>query len=83
MKIKNKRKIGIVFVVVILLGLLIWQITSGVTLAEPLTQSEAKKMVQDLYNGEIVEIDLVNDIYEILLQLDIGTYEIKDKSQYR
>lgn len=75
MKRSHIRKIIITAAAVILLAV-VWQISKLVTSAEPLTEEGARTLIQEMYNGKILEVNKVNDSYQIKIQLDTGIYDV-------
>lgn len=61
----------------VLVALVAWQLSKSITFREPLTKDEARTMVQDLYKGEIVEVQEQQNVYIIVIKLETGTYEVK------
>lgn len=72
-----KWRYAIAGVALFILGFVLWQVSSTLTSAEPITAAEAQELVQDIYKGEIVEIKEEGNVYAINIQLDTGIYEIK------
>ncbi|MBU8880854.1 PepSY domain-containing protein [Bacillus sp. FJAT-29790] len=51
--------------------------TRIVTSAKPLTADEASKLVQDRYNGNVVQINEQENQYQITIELETGTYVVE------
>ncbi|MBS4205149.1 PepSY domain-containing protein [Lederbergia citrea] len=77
MRNKKIRNILVAIGSVVLFVVVIWQILASTTTAAPLTETDAKKLTQEMYSGEIVDIHLINNVYQITLALDSKIYEIK------
>lgn len=55
----------------------IWQLTKTYPSAEPLSESDASKLVEDMYNGKIVgDITIEGEVYKVTFELETGIYEI-------
>jgi len=55
----------------------VWQVSRVMTSAQPLTAEEATQKVQELYEGDVVNVNEGTDLYLITIVLDTGTYEIE------
>ena len=71
------KRIGIAAVAIVILAIIVWQLSKTMTSAEPLTEAEATSKVQDLYEGEIVEVSSEANAYLITINLDTGTYVVE------
>ncbi|MFC7322007.1 PepSY domain-containing protein [Halobacillus campisalis] len=69
-------RVTIVFVSLLLLTVLIWQIVSSVTAADPLSEKEAIEHVEIQYKGNVVEKQLDGDDSILTLETETGRYEI-------
>jgi len=64
--------------ILLLITVVSWQLMNFVTSAEPLTEEEAKKLVEDKYNGDVVEIIKNANVYKIKISLvDTGDYFVE------
>ncbi|MBS4208457.1 PepSY domain-containing protein [Bacillus sp. FJAT-50079] len=73
----NKRRATIAGLLFILLAIIVWQVWSFSTSAEPLSKEDAKRIAQEKYDGNVLEVNVVNDVYSVILKLDTGTYDLR------
>ncbi|MCJ8008176.1 PepSY domain-containing protein [Lederbergia wuyishanensis] len=74
----NKGKIFIITVAgVLVLFVVIWQLTKIVTSASPLSADEASKLVKERYNGNVVQINKLENKYKVTFELETGTYVVE------
>lgn len=71
------KKIIIGAVVLLVAMFAVWQVSKTMTSAQPLTKEEATQKVQELYTGDIVDVQEGSNRYLITIVLETGTYEIK------
>lgn len=71
------KKIVIGAVALIIVMLAVWQVSKIMTSAQPLTKEEATQKVQELYVGDIVDVQEGSNRYLITIELETGTYEIE------
>lgn len=71
------KKISIAVGVLILLALACFQFGNVLSLASPVSADEARKLVQEKYNGNIVNVTQRDNKYEITLELDTGIYVLE------
>lgn len=76
MKAINRRTIIYMFIATIVLLFVSWQIFVRITSAEPFTENDAKQLVQDMYNGEMIAISSDKEQFQVTIQLETGTYDI-------
>lgn len=75
MKRRNIKKLIFVGALITLIAVG-WQITLLVTSAEPLSEVEASERVQEMYSADIVAIKTLDNIYQISIHLNTGTYDV-------
>lgn len=72
----SRRTFAIAGIAVVVLALVIWQLLGTTTSANPLSEADAKKLVEDIYNGEIMDTSKKADQYHLTVQLKSGVYII-------
>jgi uncharacterized membrane protein YkoI len=70
-------KIGGAVLVIALVFTILWQIGQAFTSKEPLTRAEASELVQEKYNGSILDISEQSDVFHIKFAIDTGEYEVE------
>lgn len=81
---KNIVKVVAGSILFIVLAFVSWQAFLTPTDGESLTENEAEDMVLERFDGEITDIKLADDHYELKLKSDLGEYKIrisKEKGQ--
>lgn len=73
---KGLRKSVLIIVIVIVLSIITWQLLQHQTSAEPLNEEAVKKIVNDLYQGEIQEVNLKEQVYNVSIKTETGSYDI-------
>ncbi|WP_212934220.1 PepSY domain-containing protein [Robertmurraya siralis] len=73
----NWKKMSIGLVVIFVVVILTWQLLRLMTVEQTVSAEEAKNKVQELYKGEIVNIEETAEVYQITIKLDTGKYEIE------
>lgn len=77
MKVKNTLRIVLGSFLFLLLAFVSWQVFMSPINSKALTMEEAEQVAIDRYAGEVIDKKLDDDLYEILLKLDTGEYQIK------
>ncbi|MDQ0216449.1 putative membrane protein YkoI [Oikeobacillus pervagus] len=72
----NRRTFSIIAAIIILLASVTWQLFRLISPTEPLTKTDAEKVVQEKYSGEIIKTIKTKDIYRVTIQLKTGVYDI-------
>lgn len=71
------KRLALVAIVMIIAGVVLWQLFTNLTAAELLTEKQATSKVESLYNGKIVKVREHNQVFVIELELDTGKFEIE------
>src|SRR5690625_4060608 len=74
---KKTLKIVIGLMLVLVLAIVSWQVFLAPIKSEALSLEEAEQVAKERFDGQLLESDLVNDVYLITIGLDTGEYEIK------
>src|SRR5690625_1956403 len=74
---KKTLKIVIGLMLVLVLAIVSWQDFLAPIKSEALSLEEAEQVAKERFDGQLLESDLVNDVYLITIGLDTGEYEIK------
>src|SRR5690625_2842550 len=74
---KKTLKIVIGLMLILVLALVSWQVFLAPIKSEALSLEEAEQVAKERFDGQLLESDLVNDMYLITIGLDTGEYEIK------
>ncbi len=77
MRKKTMKRIGIGAVLFFLLAVIVWQWLGESAFEEPLSETEVKQMAIDRFNGEITQMELANNIYDMTIELESGKYRVK------
>ncbi|MFD1706581.1 PepSY domain-containing protein [Siminovitchia sediminis] len=81
MKFLQKKGTLILLAAAILMIVIFWQLAGRLSSAEPLSQTEAGELVQDLYGGKIIEVAEKNGTYHTVIQSDSGLYNVSVNRQ--
>lgn len=73
----NIKRSSIVAVIIICVGVIVWQLLIRMTGSEPMTVREASSKVESLYNGKIVNVQEQKNLFVIVIELASGIYEIE------
>lgn len=73
---KNIKKLLIPILCLIIVGIVAWQVFTMTTSAQPLSEADAKNLVTELYSGEILDISLNKNLYQVTLEIDERIYEV-------
>jgi uncharacterized membrane protein YkoI len=76
---KNLRKIMFIIGSLLLVSVIVWQLFAFTTSAQPLSESDAKNLVRDMYDeksARIVDINLNKNIYQVTLEIENQIYEV-------
>ncbi|MFK4997301.1 PepSY domain-containing protein [Bacillus sp. N9] len=60
-----------------MLAVVVWQVWSFSTSAEPLSEEDAKRIALEKYDGNVLEVNIVNGVYSVIFQLETGTYDLR------
>ncbi|MFS0863936.1 PepSY domain-containing protein [Fredinandcohnia sp. 179-A 10B2 NHS] len=73
----NLRTTIIAVLIVFVATFGVWQLTKTYPSAEPLSESDASKLVEGMYNGKIIgDITIEGEVYKVTFELETGVYEI-------
>ncbi|WP_147533446.1 PepSY domain-containing protein [Bacillus marasmi] len=71
------KRLALIAVVIIIAGVVVWQLFTNLTAAELLTEKQARSKVESLYNGKIVKVREQNQLFVFELELDAGSFEVE------